>query len=38
MFCHKQSIEREKEPYITRCERYGDNSFVLDTYRREETQ
>jgi hypothetical protein len=38
MFCHKQSIVREKEPYITLCERYGDNGFVLDTYRGEETQ
>ncbi|MDR7246066.1 hypothetical protein J2W47_005192 [Priestia megaterium] len=38
MFYHKQSIVREREPYITGCERYGDSGFVLDTYRGEETR
>ncbi|AEN91636.1 hypothetical protein BMWSH_4758 [Priestia megaterium WSH-002] len=33
-----QSIVREREPYITGCERYGDSDFVLDTYRGEETR
>ncbi len=33
MFYYTQSIVRERQSYITGCERYGGSDFVLDTYR-----